>query len=126
MVKISEMKTLEEFKTYKETTEFKESYRKHVASMKGRKRRARIRSDAKRYKDPILRCGRCGVDRKPATDPAIHYLCPYRNCIVFLCYNCKTYIECSFGPVGCPCDKGWGGHNTYGEMTKPSGKRKRR
>ena len=120
------MKTWQEIKTYMETPEFKEKYHKHVSSMKARKRRARIRSDAKWYKDPVLRCLRCGAERKPDTYPVVYNLCPYRNCVVILCYNCKTYIECSFGPVGCPCDRKQGSHNTYDEMPKPSGKRKYR
>lgn len=118
MIEIKDLKTWAEL----ESEESKERVRLHISKMKGRRRRARIRSNEKWSKDPTLRCNRCNAPRTPSQESP-KKLCPFNNCYIILCYNCKTYIECAWGPIGCPCDKG-GGHGTYDEMPRPSGKRK--
>lgn len=93
--------------------------------MKGRRYKARERTNAAWQRDPVLRCdcGRVearfyekGYDRLDHDSP--QGVCPYGSCVQFYCPTCAR-IRCGFGPMGCLCESRSGGHMRRAEQPKP-------
>ena len=88
--------------------------------MKGRKFKARIRSDVTWWSDPVLRC-KCG--HKSDHETEIQKVCPFGNCNQLYCPSCGRE-GVAWGPVNCPCERGGRGHQRYSEQPKPHVPRK--
>jgi hypothetical protein len=87
-----------------------------IPQMKGRHYRARVRSDARWHRDPVVRC-RCGTPVNRDDEPKPQ-LCPWRYCMQVYCPTCGRETV-GFGPVDCPCNRGGAGHGRYAEQPRP-------